>query len=660
MPHRIDPATLAIRDDGALFSPVYGDVYHSVSGALAQADYVFIRGNGLPARWQRRRRFTIVETGFGAGANFLATWQAWRADPARCERLHFVSVEKHPFTRDDIRLVTAHIAHARGTHAGHTEIETLAEQLADAWPELLPGLHRLEFDDGRVTLTLAFGDALDLLPKLAVRADAFYLDGFAPAKNPDLWSPQIFRALAKLADEQATFATYSSAGQVKRALEEAGFSYRKVEGFDGKFAMLVGEFAPRWQVRRYAPPLAAAHGTREALVIGAGLAGGALVERLAARGWQLHLIDRHGQPASDASGNPAGVFHPVVTRDDNPASRLSRAGFLYALQRWKMLEAAGHDLARSRHGLLQIAENPEDFAKIIESAKMLRIPYRYAQAISQDAAETLLGTRVMQGGWLFPQGGSIDPARLVAAQCANAGSLLACTLGTTVQQLVHRNGLWLALDADGRAIAQAPVAIVANAHDAARLARLDHAPTQSVRGQLSLLPAHWGPHLNLPLIGDGYAVRLGDGTLMTGATYEPDDPDTTLRAADQLENLQRLARLLPSVSLDPLDAAALPGRVGFRCVASDRLPLVGALPDEAATAERRHALRGAHARDLPHAPGLYGAFAFGSRGLVWASLAAELIACQLEGEPWPIERDLAETIDPSRFLLRALRHGKLG
>lgn len=114
------------------------------------------------------------------------------------------------------------------------------------------------------------------------------------------------------------------------------------------------------------------------------------------------------------------------------------------------------------------------------------------------------------------------------------------------------------------------------------------------------------------------------------------------------------------MSLDPLDAAALPGRVGFRCVASDRLPLVGALPDEAATAERRHALRGAHARDLPHAPGLYGAFAFGSRGLVWASLAAELIACQLEGEPWPIERDLAETIDPSRFLLRALRHGKLG
>jgi tRNA 5-methylaminomethyl-2-thiouridine biosynthesis bifunctional protein len=130
MPHRIDPATLAVRDDGALFSPVYGDVYHSVSGALAQADYVFIRGNGLPARWQRRRRFTIVETGFGAGANFLATWQAWRADPARCERLHFVSVEKHPFTRDDIRLVTT----KSRTRAAPTLAIPKSRRSRSSWP----------------------------------------------------------------------------------------------------------------------------------------------------------------------------------------------------------------------------------------------------------------------------------------------------------------------------------------------------------------------------------------------------------------------------------------------------------------------------------------------------------------------------------------------
>src|SRR6185437_7762702 len=347
------PAVLAFRNNGTPFSPLYDDIYHSAVGGLEQARYVFLRGNALPERWQHRRIFTVLETGFGLGINFLVTWAEWRADPSRCERLHFVSTEKHPFTVADLRSVYA------ATLSDPT-IAALAETLASAWPMLVPGTHRLEFEGGRVVLTLVLADAVDSLPALRLRADAFYLDGFAPARNPELWTPAIFKALARLAGEGATFATYSSAGDIKRALTQCGFEYRKVDGFGWKRAMLVGHFAPRWRVRRYEPPAPHALVERHAVVIGAGLAGCAAVERLTARGWRVTSLERHASVAHDASGNPAGVFHPMISRDDSVASRVTRTGFLYALRRWAALERLGLRPLRGGEGLLQIAADDDE------------------------------------------------------------------------------------------------------------------------------------------------------------------------------------------------------------------------------------------------------------------------------------------------------------
>lgn len=197
-----------------------------------------------------------------------------------------MSTEKHPFSAADLRRLHA-------TTISDPLIAELADTLAIAWPMLVPGTHRLEFEGGRVVLTLIFADALDSLPTLRLRADAFYLDGFAPAKNPELWSPAIFRSLARVAGDDATFSTYSSAGDVKRALTQCGFEYRKVDGFGWKRAMLVGRFAPRWRVRRYEPPAPFGHDERHAVVIGAGLAGCAVIERLAARGWRVTSLERH-------------------------------------------------------------------------------------------------------------------------------------------------------------------------------------------------------------------------------------------------------------------------------------------------------------------------------------------------------------------------------
>ncbi|HYS67876.1 MAG TPA: FAD-dependent 5-carboxymethylaminomethyl-2-thiouridine(34) oxidoreductase MnmC, partial [Paraburkholderia sp.] len=186
-----------------------------------------------------------------------------------------------------------------------------------------------------------------------------------------------------------------------------------------------------------------------------------------------------------------------------------------------------------------------------------------------------------------------------------------------------------------------------------------HAPTRSIRGQLTLLPAGTVPPLKMPVIGEGYAVPLANGVTLTGATYELDDTGTLLRPNGHLENLERVARMLPSFAgvADETRSAELAGRVAFRCVTSDRMPMIGNLADEAQAARDAQRLRGAWPLDLPRTEGLYGAFAYGSRGLVWAALGAELIASQIEGEPWPLERDLAEDIDPARFLLRALRQG---
>ncbi|MDR5856521.1 tRNA (5-methylaminomethyl-2-thiouridine)(34)-methyltransferase MnmD [Caballeronia sp. LZ062] len=237
MTTRLTPASLTFRADGTPFCSRHDDVYHSTAGALAQARYVFLRGNGLPERWRGQPAFRLIETGFGMGINFLATWFMWRNHPHRSLTLQFVSIEKHPFSAEDLRRAHAAII-------DDASIQPLADELISAWPPLDAGVHRLTFDSGAVVLTLIFCDIADAPPlalTLDVTVDAIYLDGFAPRKNPDMWSPATFAMLARLAAYDATFATYTSAGLVKRALLEHGFEYRKTRGFAGKRAMLTGK-----------------------------------------------------------------------------------------------------------------------------------------------------------------------------------------------------------------------------------------------------------------------------------------------------------------------------------------------------------------------------------------------------------------------------------
>lgn len=646
MPTRIATERLALDASGAPFSERYGDVYASRDGAAAQARHVFLGGNGLPACWRGRQQFVIVETGFGLGTNFLATWQAWRDDPNRCGRLHFVSVELHPVAAGDL-VATA-----------PAELHPLARELAARWPLPLPGLHRIEFEGGRVVLTLALGDAREIVPQLVCGADAFYLDGFAPARNPQMWEPALIKALARLARPGATLATWTAARAVRDSLGTSGFEAELRAGFGRKREMLVARYAPRWRMRRHEAPAAYA-GERRAVVVGAGLAGCHAAAALAARGWQIELLEREPSTAAGASSLPWGLLHPLVAGDDGVLARLTRAGFLLACAR---LDAAGDD-AGLRHpcGVLQQARDDDEAAAWRTALERLDVPTGYARWLDAGDAGAAIGVQPLRGGLWFPRGALVAAQRWCRHLLDRAGAAARVRTGVDVARIERGDFGWTVFDPDSRPIATAPVLIAANALDTPRLLGLRHAPVQPVRGRVSLIASDRLSGLRAAIAGDGHLARAPDGALAVGATYEAPLPgETEPRAVDEAHahagNLQRLARLVANAD----DATVIGVFDGVRCVARDRLPLAGGVADERAALAAGAALRGAHLVDLPRREGLYAVFALGSRGLAFAPLAAELVAAQIEGEPWPLERALANALDPARFVLRRLRNPVAG
>ncbi|TMH08132.1 MAG: bifunctional tRNA (5-methylaminomethyl-2-thiouridine)(34)-methyltransferase MnmD/FAD-dependent 5-carboxymethylaminomethyl-2-thiouridine(34) oxidoreductase MnmC [Betaproteobacteria bacterium] len=634
----IVPARIAFDEAGTPFAPDFGDVYHPRAGAHLQAQHVFLRGNELPRRWQGRERFVILETGFGLGNNFLATWAAWRADAQRCRRLVFLSIEKHPPRRDDL---------ARA-HAASPE-PALARQLVDAWPPLTPNLHTLEFDNGAVQLLLAFGDVQAWLPELVAEVDAFFLDGFAPAKNAAMWDRRVLKALGRLAAAGATAATWSVAREVRDGLGEAGFVIERADGFAAKREMSVARFAPRFMPRRLPARPDPPPSDRRAIVVGAGLAGASAAWALAAQGFECCVLDRHAAPAAETSGNPAGLFHGTVNAQDGPHARAHRAAALEAarvLRPW----LAGNEQAGRIDGLLRVESSRDALPAMRATLDALGLPADYVQAVGADEGAALAGVPLEVAAWHYPAGGWVAPAALVRHWMSQAG--LRFSAEVVVQSLRRAGALWQALDAQGRVLAEAPTVVLANAFDALRLLEDPAWPLHRVRGQLSVVPAGT-PGLRaprLPLAGAGYALTLPDASVLCGATLSERDDEPSLRAADHAHNLAQLERLTGSRPL--VDAAALDGRVGWRVLATDRLPLIGAVP----MSTFPDGLRIDQPRLVPRQAGLYVFTALGSRGIAWAPLGARLLAGWIAGAPLPLESSLVDALDPARFVARAARH----
>lgn len=553
-------------------------------------------GCGLPQAWAGQPRWRVLETGFGPGLNFLATWQAWQQDPRRPGLLHYAAIEALPVTPGEL---------LRGAEA-HPELQPLARELAARWFGLTPGFHRLSFAQGRVLLTLCIGDVAAMLRELSFRADTVLLGGGAPDAG-------VLRGIARLCRRGSMLAAATAAGPVRRELVACGFEVEKArEG-------LRARFAPHWEIKGL--PAREAEAPATAIVIGAGLAGAAVAASLARRGCAVQVLDRADAPAAGASGLPVGLMAPHQSPDDNFLSRLSRAGIRITLE-----AAASHLVAGWDWGPTGVMEQRGDDGRPVPAVDGLEPWTRTASA-----DETASAGLASPNAWWHERAAWIKPAALVQAWLEQAG--VNFVGGCDVAQVLPHAGGWRAVDATGRVLAQAPLCIVATAHASGALLA-GRIATRPVRGQLSwnLLRGKDAALPPFPVNGQGHflpRVPLDEGEAwFSGSTYGRGDDDARVRPQEHAANLERLRLLLPQAAerLAPQFASgAVRAWAGVRCASSDRRPLVGELQ-----------------------AGLWVSTAMGSRGLSFAALCGEWIAAQLHGEPWPLQARLARALDARR------------
>lgn len=538
--------------------------------------------------WRGRERYTVFDTAYGDGRRAAALIEAWRNDPERPARLHIVA---------------------------------LAEGL-------LPGFHRIPQKEAGVTLDLLNAPLDAALAQLTARIDFVQLNGL---RGPNT---HFARALARLAASDARLAFDWLEQEQVAALMAQGFV---LEGGGARFAS-----------RKPRPALAPVP-ARQAVVIGAGLAGCAAAERLCARGWEVTLVERHAAPAREASGNLAGIFMPLLSKDDNVPTRLTRAAYLYALRYWEQLGGIGRKIEGAACGVMQLARDAQHAEASRAIAAAGRYPRAFAEWLEAEQATTALGLPAPDGAWLFRQGGWARPGSVCEAMLDACGARLTRRFGVGSVTLARVGDEW-EVRGEAGTIARAATVVLAGGAASTGIAQAARLPLSALRGQVTHLDAATLPQLPFVLCREAYLTPAANGIACAGATYDL-DADPRLRAASQQENLERLRALVS----DPAAGTGAPlrGRVGFRCVAPDRLPLVGALPDfEAAGSTER-------LREVPRHPGVYSLLGYASRGLIWAPLCAELLASRLENEPLPLEANLADALDPARFVLRARRTGRI-
>ncbi|MEI2263669.1 bifunctional tRNA (5-methylaminomethyl-2-thiouridine)(34)-methyltransferase MnmD/FAD-dependent 5-carboxymethylaminomethyl-2-thiouridine(34) oxidoreductase MnmC [Erwinia sp. CGal63] len=658
----IEQAELSWNEQGTPVSRTFGDVYFSNENGLEETRYVFLGGNGLPDRFTQHSRelFIAAETGFGTGLNFLTLWQAFdrfRAEKpqAQLRRLHFISCEKYPFSTEDLA----------SAHQRWPELAEYAQALREQWPVALPGCHRLLLDGGRVTLDLWFGDINQLITafddSLRQQVDAWFLDGFAPSKNPDMWTPELFACMAKMARPGGTLATFTSAGFVRRGLQEAGFTLTKRKGFGPKRHMLCGVLENGVDAQAVAPWYCrpAAEGEDIALV-GGGIASVLLALALLRRGKKVTLYSSDGEPAQGASGNRQGALYPLLNHHDPALARFFPAAFTFARRLYDRLPVAfDHDWC----GVTQLGWDEKSAEKI---AKMLtmRLPEEIACGVDRQQAEALCGVETGCGGITYPAGGWLSPGQLTPALFGLAQQQgLIVHWHHALTTLTDTAEGWRLEFVDRPARTHRNV-VLATGHQLTAFAQSEKLPAYAVSGQVSHIPtAPKLGQLKQVLCYDGYLTPVNPRNQhhCIGASYHRADSSTHYREADQQENRERLIRCLPEADWpQEVDVSAGSARNGVRCATRDHLPMIGPLPDYQQTLEQYADLAKnlVDAQPAPVYRGLFVLGALGSRGLCSAPLAAEALAAELCGEPIPLDRQTLAATHPNRYWVRKLLKGK--
>ncbi len=656
--------------DGQPFSDRFGDVYFSADSGLEEKRHVFLQGNDLPARFSALSAgdsFCVGETGFGTGLNFLCTWLLFERTAPLGASLDFFSVEKFPL--DETELRSALVL--------WPELQTFAARLSARWHRRVPGWNRWSFAGGRVRLTLAIcdvGEALSELPEACV--DVWFLDGFSPDKNPDMWSDAVMTNVARASRTNATLSTYTSAGWVRRGLQQVGFGVEKAQGFGSKREMVKGRLVfkacspslrpspdgrgmtspsptgGRVGMGEHSPNTPPKRSSRTAIVIGGGIAGCAAAHALAQRGMTVTIVDRSPQLASGASGNQRGILHARFSASDDPLARFVLAAYGHALGLLdEVLLADG--VSRSECGLLQLACNAVEQKRITRLAEQ-EWPEHLMRFVDAAQAGRLSGVAMQFGGLWFPAGGWVVPPELCARLVNHAH--ITQRLGHEVAELEKTGSGWSVNgeDIQGKTWREeAEIVLVCCAHAATKLAQFVHFPLTPVRGQITVVPeTAFSKALQAVVCGDGYCAPAVEGMHVTGATHTFEDESTDVRDDDHAENLANLAAYAPdlyqTLSKDvgwtniahadevkfqkAASLTELKGRASIRCSAPGSMPLVGKVQE-----------------------GLYCSLAHGTRGLLTAGIAGEVLATQIFAQLPPLPASILRALAP---LPRIRKQGK--
>jgi tRNA 5-methylaminomethyl-2-thiouridine biosynthesis bifunctional protein len=577
-------------DEDAPRSGRFDDVYFSQQDGLAETRAVFLTGCGLPDAWRGRTRFCVAELGFGTGLNIAALLDLWRREGPPDGRLSLFSVEGFPLTRQE----------AARALAAWPELAGAAEALLAVWPGATPGFHRLDLPAFNATLDLAVGDVGWALSQWTGRADAWFLDGFAPATNPDMWSDAVLDALAARSAPDARVATFTVAGAVRRGLAERGFVVEKRPGHGRKRERLEA---------RLTGATAMPERTRSVAVVGAGIAGAALARAFAALGVRATVIEPD-RPGAGASGFPAALVTPRLDAGDTDiaalyAQALGRAAALYAAAPGAVIEA----------GVLQLEQAPRDAARFAKVAAQPVWADGAMAALDAAACAGRLGEPVGSGGLWMRDAMAVSPAAILEAWLDDAQRMTA-----RVARLEASEGGWRLLDENDDEILRADSVVVGAGWGTAGLAAdLSLSP---VRGQ-----ANWVEGVaSGPVAWGGYAAPTGAG-LLFGATHDRGEVDGGPSDEAGVRNLATVAARLPELAARIAAAGPAQARTAVRATTPDRMPLAGAVPGAGA---------------------LFVLGGLGSRGFCAAPLLAEHVAALAVGTPSPLPADLAARVDPLR------------
>ena len=636
------------------YSALHQDIYYSDESATLESNYVFIKHNNLAQRFYdlpADKNFVIAETGFGAGINFLVTAKLWQQTAHHNHQLHYVSIEKNPLNPDALQTILQNFP----------EYNEISQQLLEQYYLLLYGYHRIRIAKN-IFLTLIIADANECLPQLDFVADAWFLDGFSPSKNQDIWDENIIRNVARLSRaNHTTFATYTSSGQVRRNLEKYGFTVHKDKGFGRKREMIYGSLTdtPTAIVNNhvlYKPYLhrkiQEASPIKSIVIIGAGISGASTAYSLALRGYKVTVLEKMPDVAMAASGNYQGMLYGTWSIFPNDTMELSSSSYRYSNFLVNKLLSAPEEFQPC--GLIQLAHNSRQ-AKRNQQLLQGNFPPEFIQKINPQQVSELSGNlaKYSENSVFFPKGLWLNPPALVNKLLSHPN--ITVLTNHNVIKLEHLNNYWHVYTENDSFLFDSVV--ICNANNIQQFAQTGYIKIRKIRGQISIATKQ--TEIKTVICGNGYITPNKGDKFTFGATFNFKDLSPDIMTHEHQENLTMLGEIIPQLA-DCLDISELDGKVGIRASSYDYLPIVGPITDAtqfnlnfAKLAKDRNARFGYQCDYLPN---LYVNIGHGSKGMLTAPLCGEIIADYISGTPLPISERIRQSLHPNRILVKDLVH----